>query len=220
MIYRPEKINSTPNHSHLPTYALYIQWTGLGKTIPGVTVSPSSVNPPGVTTSSRYNPFNSANVTTVLSYPSKSDAPIITTWKLTDIEAFERYCKDSRIFQYPNDEAWRALRNVFPIRTMDALYAIISMNRSERQLPRVTLEDLEVSDVIQTLRGVAAGTDINAMYNPQDTVENNLIKGTGHYVPDDMDEAQTMRFHVMSVLTACPSHESSDFLNISNGVKR
>ena len=54
---------------------------------------------------------------------------------------------------------------------MDALYAIISMNRSERQLPRVTLEDLEVSDAIQTLRGVAAGTDINAMYNPQDTVE-------------------------------------------------
>ena len=131
MIYRPEKINSTSNHSHLPTYALYIRRTRLGKTIPGVTVSPSSVNPPGVTTSSRYNPFNSANVTTVLSYPSKSDAPIITTWKLTDIEAFERYCKDSRIFQYPNDEAWRALRNVFPIRTMDALYAIISMNRSD-----------------------------------------------------------------------------------------
>ena len=36
-------------------------------------------NPRGVTTSSCYNPFNSANVTTVLSYPSKSDAPIITT---------------------------------------------------------------------------------------------------------------------------------------------
>ena len=136
-----------------------------------------------------------------------------------DIEAFERYCKDSSIFQYPNDEAWRALMNIFPIRTMDALYAIISMNRSERQLPRVTLEDLEVSDVIQTLRGVAAGTDINAMYNPQDTVENNLIKGTGHYIPDDMDEAQTMRFQVMSVLTVCPIHVLSDFWNISDGVK-
>ena len=42
---------------------------------------------------------------------------------LTDIEAFERYCKDLLIFQYPNDDAWRALRNVFPILTMDALYA-------------------------------------------------------------------------------------------------
>ena len=84
----------------------------------------------------------------------------------------------------------------------------------------MTLEDLEVSDVIQTLRGVAAGTDINAVYNPQDTVENNLIKGTGHYVPDDMDEAQTMRFQVMSVLTACPHHVSSHFRNISIGVKR
>ena len=57
------------------------------------------------------------------------------------------------------------------------------------------------------------------MYNPQDTVENNLIKGIGHYVPDDMDEVQTMRFQVMSVLTACPIHVSSDFRN-SNGVKR
>ena len=58
------------------------------------------------------------------------------------------------------------------------------------------------------------------MYNPPDTVENNLITGTGHYVPDDMDEAQTMRFQVMSVLTAYPNHVSSDFRNISNGVKR
>ena len=124
-------------------------------------------------------------------------------WKLTDIEAFERYCKDSRIFQCPNDEAWRALRNVFPVRTMvRTLYGIMSMTRSERQLPRVSLEDLYITDVIQTLRGVVAGTDINAMYNPQDTVENNLIKGTGPSVPNNMEEAQTMRHQVMSVLNA------------------
>ena len=60
---------------------------------------------------------------------------------------------------------------------MDTLYGIISMTRSERQLPKVFLEDLD-TDVIQTLRGVATWTDVNAMYNPQDTVENNLIKGT------------------------------------------
>ena len=77
---------------------------------------------------------------------------------------------------------------------MDTLYGIISMTRSKRQLPRVSLEDLDITDVIHTLRGVAAGTDINAMYNPQDTVENNLIKGTGPYVPDNMEEAQTMRY--------------------------
>ena len=76
------------------------------------------------------------------------------------------------------------------------------MTRSERQLPRVSLEDLYITDVIQTLRGVAAGTDINAMYNPQDTVENNLIKGTRPYVPDNLKEAQTMRYQVMSVLNA------------------
>jgi hypothetical protein len=162
-------------------------------------------NPLDTRMSTRF-PLNNASVTTVLAYPSKSDTPIITTWKLTDIEAFERFCKDSRIFQYPNDEAWRALQNVFPIRTMDTLYGIINMTRSERQLPRVSLEDLDITDVIQTLRGVAAGTDINAMYNPQDTVENNLIKRTGPYVPDNMEEAQTMR----SVLNACPNHVSAN----------
>ena len=76
------------------------------------------------------------------------------------------------------------------------------MSRSEWQLPRVTLDELEISDVIQTLRGVMAGADINVTYNTQDTVENNLIKGTGHYVPDNMEEARTMRFQVMSILNA------------------
>ena len=56
------------------------------------------------------------------------------------------------------------------------------------------------------------------MYKPQYTVENNLR--TGRYVSDDMDEAQMIRFQVMSVLTAHPNHVSSDFRNISNGDKR
>ena len=58
--------------------------------------------------------------------------------------------------------------------------------------------------------GVAAGMDINAMYNSQDTVENKLINGIGHYVPDNIEEAQTMRFQVTSVLTACPHNQDHD----------
>ena len=58
------------------------------------------------------------------------------------------------------------------------------------------------------------------MYNPQGTVENNLIKGTGPYVPDNLEEAQTMRYQVMSVLNACPHNVAADFRNISAGVKR
>jgi len=103
---------------------------------------------------------------------------------------------------------------------MDTLYGIISMTRSEQQLPKVSLQGLDITDVIQTLQGVAAETGINAMYNPQDTVENNLINGTGPYAVDNMEEAQTMPFQVMSVLTACPHHVSSDFRNISADVKR
>jgi len=48
-------------------------------------------NPQVTTISSRY-PFNNASVTTVLAYPSKSDAcATITTLKLTNIDAFERF---------------------------------------------------------------------------------------------------------------------------------
>ena len=97
---------------------------------------------------------NNSSVTTVLAYPSKSDAPTITIWNIAEIDAFERYCRESRIFQCPHDEAWRAIRNVFPFRTFDTLYGIISMTQSERQLPRVTLDELEIYDAIQTLRGV------------------------------------------------------------------
>jgi len=43
-------------------------------------------------------------------------------------------------------------------------------------------------------------TDINLMYNPQDTT---------------MKEAQTMRFQVMLILSACPHNVTSDFHNIN-----
>ena len=97
---------------------------------------------------------------------------------------------------------------------MDTLYGIISMTRSERQLPRVSLEDLYITDVIQTLRGVATRTDINA---PRYCWKQ--PRGAEPYVTDNMEEAQTIRFQVMSVLTDYPHHMSLDFRNIS-GVKR
>ena len=86
---------------------------------------------------------------------------------------------------------------------MDTLYGIISMTRSKRQLYRVSLEDLDITDVIQTLRSIAAGT--------------------GSYVPDNMEEAHTIRFQVMSVLPACLSahimcpRTSGTLVRVSNG---
>ena len=53
-----------------------------------------------------FQPCQTSGVT-VLAYQSKSDAPTITNWKNTDIDAFERYCTESRLFQFPKDEAWR-----------------------------------------------------------------------------------------------------------------
>ena len=47
-------------------------------------------NPPDTLKSTLF-PLNNAGVTTELAYPSTYDAPIITTWKRTDIEAFERF---------------------------------------------------------------------------------------------------------------------------------
>ena len=53
----------------------------------------ASANQPTMTISSSLK-VNNASVTTVLAYSSKSDSPTITTWKLADIDAFERYCKE------------------------------------------------------------------------------------------------------------------------------
>ena len=63
---------------------------------------------------------------------------------------------------------------------MDTLFGIISMTRSERQLPRVFIDqDLDITDVIHTLKGVAAGTDIFAMYNPKILLKITISRGQG-----------------------------------------
>ena len=50
-------------------------------------------------------------------------------------------------------------------------------------------------------------------YNAQDTVKNNPVKGTGAYVTDNMDKAQTIRC-MMSILIDYPYGVSSDFRSI------
>ena len=89
---------------------------------------------------------------------------------------------------------------------MDTLQGMVNLTRYERNLPRIPLSDLDIKDVIRLLRGVAETTDKNATYNLEDTFENNLFKITVPYVPDNMEEAQTMRFQVMKLFKACPAY--------------
>ena len=97
MVYRLDEINSIRTHLRYLSCVLCRRRTRLGKErrrrSPAVTD-----NPPSMTMSSRYNTVNRATVITVLSYPSKSDAPIITTSKLTDIDAFELSAKIHAFF--------------------------------------------------------------------------------------------------------------------------
>ena len=68
-----------------------------------------------MTTSSRYNPFNSANVTTITSYlPSRNHH---------DMEAEGHWSVWTLRFTNLSVPKQRALRNVFPVRKMDALHA-------------------------------------------------------------------------------------------------
>ena len=43
-------------------------------------------------------------------------------------------------------------------------------------------------------------TDNNVTYNLEDMFENNLFKIMGSFVPDNMEEAQRMRFQIMKLL--------------------
>ena len=67
---------------------------------------------------------------------------------------------------------------------------------------------------------MAETTDNNATYNFEDTFESNLFKITGPFVPDNIEEAQTMRFLIMKLLKACPSSVTNDIRNVVTGVRR
>jgi len=82
---------------------------------------------------------------------------------------------------------------------MDTLYSIISITRLERQPPGVCLENLDINNN-PDLTGSSRRDGYQRHVQSQDTVENNLIKETVSYVPDNMEEAKTMRLQVMSVL--------------------
>jgi len=102
---------------------------------------------------------------------------------------------------------------------MDTLHGMVNLTRYERHRPRILLSDLDIKDVIRLLRDVAKTTDNNTTYNFEDTFENNVFKITGAFVPDNMEEAQTMRFQIMKLLKACPSSVTSDMRNVVTGVR-
>ena len=113
-----------------------------------------------------------------------------------------------------------SLNQVFPFRTMDILHGMVNLTQYERHFPRIPLSDSDIKDVIRLLRGVNETTDNNATYNFEDTFETNLFKITGPFGPDNMEEAQTMRFQVMKLLIACPSSVTNDLRNVVTGVRR
>ena len=105
-------------------------------------------------------------------------------------------------------------------RSYYTLHGTVNLTRYERHLPLIPLSDLDIKDVIRLLRGVAETTDNNATYNFENTFENNLFKITGDFVPDNMEEAQTMQFLIMKLLKACPSSVTKDIHYVVTGVCR
>ena len=71
-----------------------------------------------------------------------------------------------------------------------------------------------------TLRRFANRTDINAMYNAQDMVENKTLSRELVLTIWIIWMSQKLWFQVMFVLTDCPHNVFSDFRNISTDVKQ
>jgi hypothetical protein len=76
---------------------------------------------------------------------------------------------------------------------------MVSMARAERNLPREPLEGHSAREVIEILRYASEGTSL-ALYNAQDTLTNNLLKASGLYIPDTIQEAVDMRHKVMDLM--------------------
>ena len=77
-----------------------------------------------------------------------------------------------------------------------------------------------MQEVINTLRSGAQTTDKDSAYNSEDTIEGNLTKKTGGFIPDSMDEANIMRSKVMKVFISCSNDIKSNFTLILSEVKR
>ena len=102
---------------------------------------------------------------------------------------------------------------------MDTLHGMFNLTRYERNLPRIPLSDSD-KDVIRLFRGVVETTDNKATYNFDDTFKNNLFEITGTFVPDNMEDVQTMWFQIMKLLKACPSSVIKDKSKVVTGVRR
>ena len=57
-------------------------------------------------------------------------------------------------------------------------------------------------------------TDNNATYNLEDTFENNLFKIMGSFIPDNIEEAQTMQFQIMKLFIAFSSSVIKEIRNV------
>ena len=94
------------------------------------------------------------------------------------------------------------------------------MARYEQRKLRLPLQDMTIQEVINTLRSVAQTTDKDSAYNSEDTIEGNLAKKTGFFIPDSMDDANIMRSKVMEVFNSCSDEIKSNFTLILSEVKR
>ena len=93
------------------------------------------------------------------------------------------------------------------------------MARNDQRQPRIPLKELTIQEVINILRSVAQTTDKDSAYNSDDTIEGNLSKKTGVFIPDSMDEANIMRSKVMEVFNSCSNDIKSNFTSILSEVK-
>ena len=89
---------------------------------------------------------------------------------------------------------------------MDTHYGIISMTWSERKLPRFTLDNLEVTEIIQTSPGVAAGTDVLAMYNRRRPISPKLIPHFSASVPNMYQRTAIGQFTVELMVLSTTRH--------------
>jgi len=80
-------------------------------------------------------------------------------------------------------------------------------------LSRVAITKLDVKKAVWWLQGIVIGADENTTYDIQDAVENYLVEGTNPYFQDNIEETQTMKFHVMPKLqTKFMFHKTSRIL--------
>ena len=119
----------------------------------------------------------SLGLATIMTMPSKSDVPKISSWTYKEVTLFEIWCRSHQLYSVLCKDAWTIITQLFPADVVSLLDALVSGHRGKLGYPRDDVTSLTISHVIQCLRDSASKDVATLEYNKK--ITSTAILSTG-----------------------------------------